>query len=148
MAGKARPEPQKASFQLTPAALTSSAPFPTVHTKAHHPSLTCLLSTQGHLELVPFLLAGRWELRHPPDVSYFCVPSQPGAGDVEVLPGRVQSRVFPDKAVLELPPHPAPGPLKVMVTMKRRGQGECRSQVQDCGGDGQTAPLRTVWKGM
>lgn len=68
MAGKARPEPQEASFQLTPAALTSSVPFPTVHTKAHYPSLTSLCPCcprQGHLELVPFLLAWWWELRHP-----------------------------------------------------------------------------------
>lgn len=78
----------------------------------------------------------------------FVYPPSLVRGDVEVLPGRGQSSVFPDKAVLMLPPHPAPGPLKVMVTMKRRGQEECRSQGQVCGGDGQTAPLRTVWKGL
>lgn len=107
-----------------------------------------LLSTAGSpgARAVPLGLAVGAQA--PPDASYFCVPSQPGAGEVEVLPGRVQSSVSPDKAVLRLPPHPAPGPLKVMVTMKRRGQGECRSQVQVCGGDGQTAPLGTVWKGL
>lgn len=80
MAGKARPEPQKASFQLNLSALTFSAPFPTMHTKAHQPSLTSLLSTAGSPGARSFPLGLAVGAQAPRDASYFCVPSQPGAG--------------------------------------------------------------------
>lgn len=68
-------------------------------------------------------------------------------GETRCASRKGAEQFFLDKAVRMLPPHPAPSPLKVMLTMREGDRESADHRCRAVGALDRSCTLRSVWKG-